>query len=428
MIRLKEYKDSTYHKPIQQAKLPTKVFIPLSQHFGKPTEPIVNVGEQVKVGQLLGSLDKGLSAPVHSSISGKVLSIQDYPHPTLGKGKAVTIESDNTDTKIDEIGRIRSEDEVSSISVDQLRKIILDAGIVGLGGAAFPTHIKLNPPKKIDSFILNGAECEPFLTNDFVLMRERALEIISGVKIVLKILGNPQCYIAIEDNKPEAIKIMREIIKDTDFKLKILKSSYPQGGEKQLTKSVLNREVPSGGLPFDIGVVVQNVGTVFTIYEAIYKCKPLYEKVITVTGSCLKNPQNLLVRIGTTVKDLLTNCGSLIKEPAKIVFGGPMMGVAQYTLDVPVIKSTTGIIFFSKDEVFRREDRVCCRCSLCIDECPVKIMPAMIGIAAEKERWDLAEHYGAIDCIECGLCSYVCPAKRDLVHLIKYAKSRIKTK
>ncbi|MFH1655087.1 MAG: electron transport complex subunit RsxC [Candidatus Omnitrophota bacterium] len=426
MIKLKEHKESTYNKPIKSAKLPAKVFIPLNQHCGIPCIPKVNVGDQVKTGQLIGDLDKGLFAPVHASISGKVLSIQDCPHPDLGSGKAIVIENDKTDAMVD--AKVRTQQEIDKLSIDELQKIIFDAGIVGLGGGAFPTHEKLVPPKKIYYFILNGAECEPYLTNDFVLMRERASEIISGLKIALKILGEPQCYIAIENNKPEAIKIMRQLIKDTNFKLKILKSSYPQGGEKQLTKSVLNREVPLGGLPFDIGIVVHNVGTVFAIYEAVYKSKPLYERVITVTGSCLENPQNLLVRIGTTVKDLLSECGPLLKEPAKVIFGGPMMGVAQYTLDVPVIKSTSGIIFFSKDEVFIREHRVCCRCSLCIDECPVGIMPAMIAMSAEKERWDLAENYGALNCIECGICSYACPAKRNLVGLIKYAKSRIKVK
>lgn len=426
MIKLKESKEATHNKPIKEAKLPKKVFIPLNQHFGTACESRVGVGEQVKTSQLIGSLSKGLFSPVHASISGTVAAIQDYPHPTLGRAKAVVIENDNADSKINE--RLITEQEVDSFSTEQLRKIIFDAGIVGLGGAAFPTHIKLTPPKKIDSFILNGAECEPYLTNDFVLMKERAREIIQGTKIVLKILGQPQCYIAIEDNKPEAIKIMREMIKDANFKLKILKSSYPQGGEKQLTESVLKREVPSGGLPFDIGVVVHNVGTVYAISEAVYKSKPLYEKVVTLTGSCLANPQNLLVRIGTTVRDLLEDCGPLIKEPAKIIFGGPMMGIAQYTLDVPVIKSTTGIIFFSKEELSNREDRVCCRCGRCVDVCPARITPAFITMAAEQDKFAIAEGYDVMDCIECGLCSYICPARRDLVGLIKYAKSRLKTK
>jgi len=426
MIKLKENKESTYNKPIEKTKLPNKVFVPLNQHIGEPCQPLVKVGDSVVTGQVIGSLDKGLFSPVHSSVSGKVLSIQDYPHPTLGRDKTIIIENDNNDTKANE--ELRTQRDVEKLSIEELNKIIFDAGIVGLGGGAFPTYEKLVPPKKIYYFILNGAECEPYLTNDFVLMREKAKEIIAGLKIALKILGEPQCYIAIENNKPEAIKIMRQLIKGENFKLKILKSSYPQGGEKQLIKSVLNREVPSGGLPFDIGVVIHNVATVFAIYEAAYRLKPLYERVVTVTGSCLANPKNLLVRIGTTVKDLLTECGPLVKEPAKVIFGGPMMGIAQYTLDVPVIKSTTGIIFFCKDEVFMRENRVCCRCSLCIDSCPVRIIPSMISIAAEKEKWELAKDYDASNCIECGICSYVCPAKRDLVGLIQYAKSRIKSK
>jgi electron transport complex protein RnfC len=426
MIRLEEHKEYTYKNNIKPAIIPGRIIIPLSQHFGAACQPKVTVGEQVKTGQLIASLDKGLFSPIHSSVSGKVLAIQDCPHPTLGKAKAIIIENDNSDSKFSE--EPRSEQEVNNLSVEQLRKIIFDAGIVGLGGAAFPAHIKLTPPKKIDSFILNGAECEPYLTNDFVLMKEKAKEIIQGAKIVLKILDYPKCYVAIEDNKPEAIKIMREAIKDTNFKLKVLKSSYPQGGEKQLTKSVLNHEVPSGGLPFDIGVVVHNVGTVFAIYEAVYQSKPLYEKIVTLTGRCLANPQNLLVRIGTTVRDLLEDCGPFKNEPAKIIFGGPMMGIAQYTLDVPVIKSTTGIIFFSKEELSNREDRVCCRCGRCVDICPARIMPAFITMATEQEKFQIAKDYDVSDCIECGLCSYVCPARRDLVGLIKYAKSRLKTK
>jgi electron transport complex protein RnfC len=424
MVKLREEKDYTYDLPIKSAAIPKKVFIPLSQHFGKLCVPVVKVKDSVLTGQLIASESSGLFSPIHSSVSGIVTAIQDYIHPILGRNKAIVIESDSQDRKVNQGGRLSA--EVEGLTPGQLRKIILDAGIVGLGGAAFPTHVKLNPPKKIEYFILNGAECEPYLTNDFRLMVEQTKEIIAGAKIVLKILGINKCIVAIEDNKPEAIEAFNSELRTTNFEIRALKTQYPQGGEKQLIKRVLNKEVPSGGLPFDIGVMVQNVGTVFAIYEAIYKNKPLYERVITITGSCLEKPGNFLVRIGTTVRDLLNECGPLKAEPAKIILGGPMMGVAQFSLDVPVIKSTTGIIFFSKEEVFDRENRVCCRCARCIDVCPARIMPAILGMAAEKERWDIAKDYDVFDCIECGLCSYICPAKRDLVHLIKYAKSRVK--
>jgi len=424
MIKLAEHKELTENSLIKGISLPKKVFIPLSQHFGKPCDKIlVKPGDAVKAGQILASSETGLFCPIHASVSGKVVSIIDSPHPTLGRSKTIVIESDDADEK--SYSSNISKDSIDRYSPDEICEIIFNAGIVGLGGAGFPTHIKLKPSKKIDTFILNGAECEPSLNNDFRLMVEKAKEIIEGAKIVLKVLGINNCIVAIEDNKPQAIELFRKEL-PSGFSLRVLKTRYPQGGEKQLIKSILSREVPSGGLPFDVGVLVQNVGTVFAIYEAVYKNKPLYERVVTVTGSCLNKPGNFLVRIGTTVRDLISECGGLKKEPAKVVFGGPMMGIAQFSLDVPVIKTTSGIIFFSKDELVKREERVCCRCSRCIDVCPIRIMPAIISMAAEKERWDIAKEYDALDCIECGLCSYACPAKRDLVHLIKYAKSRIK--
>jgi len=259
-------------------------------------------------------------------------------------------------------------------------------------------------------------------------MVEKPKEIIKGMEIVLKVLGLEKGMVAIEDNKQEAIEIFNNELKDTIHELKVLKTSYPQGGEKQVIQSVLKREVPSGGLPFDVGVMVQNVGTMYAVYEAVYKSKPLYERVVTVTGSCLENPGNFLVRIGTTVRDLLNDCGPLKKEPAKIIFGGPMMGIAQATIDVPIVKGTSGIVFFSKEELTQRENRPCCRCARCVDECPARIMPSHISMAVEQEKFEVAEEYDISDCIECGLCSYVCPARRDLIGLIKYGKSRLKAK
>jgi len=424
VIKLSEHKELTEHSRIKKANLPKKVFISLSQHFGKPCDKLlVKPGDIVKAGQMVATSEGGLFSPVHASVSGKVVSISDYLHPTSGRAKVVVIESDEKDENLYTATEDKS--RVDKYNADEIRQIVFNSGIVGLGGAGFPTHIKLKPSKKIDILILNGAECEPYLNNDFRLMVEYAREIIEGARIVLKVLGINNCVVAIEDNKPEAIKLFRKEL-PLGFSLKVLKTGYPQGGEKQLIKSVLNREVPSGGLPFDVGVSVQNVGTVFAIYEAVCKNKPLYERVVTLTGSCLNKPVNLLAKVGTTVRDLIEDCGGLKKEPAKVVFGGPMMGIAQASLDAPIIKTTSGIIFFSRDELAVREERVCCRCARCIDVCPMRIMPANISIAAEKERWDIAKEYDVLDCIECGLCSYVCPAKRDLVHLIKYAKSRVK--
>ena len=318
---------------------------------------------------------------------------------------------------------LRSQEEIDKLAPEQIRKIVLEAGIVGMGGAAFPTHIKLTPPKPVDTLIINGAECEPYLTCDYRLMLEKTQEILRGIELMVRCLGVKKIYIAIEDNKPEAIK--KFIVHGSRFMVKVLKSAYPQGGEKQLIKNILGKEVPQGKLPFEIGVVVHNIATTFAIYEAVYKNKPLYERIVTVTGSCLSNPKNLLVRIGTPIKDLIVYCGPLKDEPAKIIIGGPMMGIAQYTDQVPVIKSTTGVILMNKKEAQICEEEFCIRCGACVRECPAGLMPCLINLASEKALWFAAEQYGAADCIECGLCNYVCPANRRLVQSIKRAKLEV---
>jgi electron transport complex protein RnfC len=292
-----------------------------------------------------------------------------------------------------------------------------------MGGAGFPTHIKLNPPKPVDTLIINAAECEPYITSDYRLMIEYTDEIMQGVELVIKCLRLKKVYIAIEDNKPEAIKQFK--VHSSEFMVKVLKSAYPQGGEKQLIKNILGKEVSSGKLPFDVGVVVHNVATCFAIYQAVYKNKPLYERVVTVTGSCVSNPKNLLARIGTPIRDLINFCGPLRKEPAKIVIGGPMMGIAQYTDEVPVIKTTTAVILFNEKEARMQEDDSCIRCGACVRACPVGLMPCLINLASEKEKWTEAGAYRALDCIECGLCNYVCPANRRLTQSIKRAKLEV---
>ncbi len=428
-----DYKELTRYKKIEIAKSPTVATIPLSQHTGAPAEPIVKVGDLVKVGQRIGQPKGFISSAIHSSISGKVIAIEQRPHPTLGEAQTIVIESDEKDE--DEIKQKLK--DVNLLSQDEIRDLIRDSGIVGLGGAAFPTHVKLAPPanKKIDTFILNGAECEPYLTCDHALMLEKPREIILGLGIILKVLGIEKAFIGIEGNKEDAIEIMENAIATLEaehpssrFSLKIvkLKTRYPQGGEKQLIKTILNREVPSGGLPLDIGVVVHNVQTAYAIYQAVYLSKPLYERVITATGRYLKEPKNLLVRIGVPVTQLLEECGGFERKLGKVIFGGPMTGVSQYSLDVPVIKGTSGILFLAKEEIDKKEAISCIRCSRCINACPVNIMPNMIGLYSEKERFDLAAKYDPFDCIECGACSYVCPSKIPLLHLIRLAKFRVK--
>jgi electron transport complex protein RnfC len=278
----------------------------------------------------------------------------------------------------------------------------------------------------MDTLILNGAECEPYLTSDNRLMIEKAHEILLGTDLIVKATGLKKVYIAIEDNKPNAINIFKEAVHNTHYSIRILPAYYPQGGEKQLIQSILKREIPKGKLPFDIGILVHNVATAFAVYEAVYFGKPLYERVVTMTGDCLEKPRNLLARIGTTIKDLIEDCGCLIKEPKKIIFGGPMMGIAQYSLDTPIIKTTNGVILLSHGEPLDLEDPVCIRCARCVENCPVGIMPCIISQASKNEKWDMAKDYGCFDCIECGICNYVCPQKIYLVQSIRHAKTMIK--
>ncbi len=421
MVKLAEHKSRTEHEAIEPARLPDKAYIPLNQHIGKICNRIeVNPGDIVLRGQRLAASDGNVYAPIHSSISGKVAGIQNWFHPVIGKSRAIVIESDGKDTPVAMPARPQA--EINALTPDQIRAIVFEAGIVGMGGASFPTHIKLNPPKPADTLIINGCECEPYLTGDYRLMVERTKEIGLGIDLAAKCLGVKHIYIAIEDNKPEAIKAVQNAIRDTQYAVRSLKSHYPQGGEKQLIKNVLGKEIPRGKLPFDIGVVVQNVATVFAVYEAAYKRKPLYERVVTVTGSCLSNPQNLLVRIGTPIKELVEFCGPLKCPPAKIIFGGPMMGIAKSSDMVPVIKSTTGIILFTKEEAEIREEEYCIRCGSCVKECPSGLMPCLINMASVKGLWTQAKAYGCMDCVECGICSFVCPANRRIVQSIRRAK------
>jgi electron transport complex protein RnfC len=421
MVRLEEHKHSTEHKPIDELLAPARVYLPLSQHLGKSCISSVKPGDNVLLGQEIASVQANVFSPIHASVSGKVISIQDWPHPVLGRAKAIVIENDGNNNRPSSFVP-RPAEQIARLTPDEIRQIVLEAGIVGMGGAGFPTHIKLNPPKPVDTLIINGAECEPYLTGDYRLMLERCKEILLGVEIVARCLGAKNVFIAIEENKPEAIKLFQNTVHGTRYTVHILKSNYPQGGEKQLIKNVLNKEVPSGKLPFEVGVVVHNVATLYAIYEAVYLNKNFYERVVTVTGNCLANPKNLLVRLGTPIKDLIAFCGPLIEEPAKMIIGGPMMGLAQFSQDVPVIKTTTGVILFTQKEARAQEEEFCIRCGACVRECPSGLMPCLINLAAQKELWEQTQKYGAMDCIECGVCSYVCPANRRLVQSIKRAK------
>lgn len=417
MVKLAENKHYSENKAIEKLPVPSKVYLPLIQHLGKICNPEVKVGDTVKLGQRIASIQANIYAPIHASISGVVVAIQDWPHPVLGRAKAIVLESNG---QFDEATfSLKSRQEIDRFSPADIRKIVLDAGIVGMGGASFPTHIKLNPPKPLNTLIINGAECEPYLTADARLMVEKTAEIAEGVTLITGCLGIKEIYIGIEDNKPEAIKVFSKLPR---IKVKVLKSDYPQGGEKQLIQNILGKQIPRGKLPFDIGVLVQNVATVYAIYEAAYKGKPLIERLVTVTGSCVENPRNLLVRLGTPIKNLIDFCGPLKEEPAKIIIGGPMMGIAQYTDEVPIIKSSGGLLLMNEKESKTIEEGPCIRCAACVRACPVGLMPCQINLASERSLWPLVKEYGVSDCIECGICNYVCPANRRLLQTIKRAK------
>ncbi|KPK39082.1 MAG: hypothetical protein AMJ78_09030 [Omnitrophica WOR_2 bacterium SM23_29] len=423
MVKLKEYKIYTENSPIERLPQPQRVYIPLSQHLGNVTSPIVQVGNQISIGQKIASSDAPVTSPIHASISGKVTAIQNWPHPSLGICKAIVIENDGKGTLA--TTTFPSPEKIERLTTNEIRTIVREAGIVGMGGAGFPTHIKLTPPKPVDTLIINGVECEPYLTSDYRLMVEKPSEILKGVELIVRCLGIKQVYIAIEDNKPEAIDVFKNKIQGTNYKVQILKSLYPQGGEKQLIKNILKKEVPSGKLPFDIGVLVHNVATVFAIYEAVYKNKPLHERAVTVTGDFLTHPKNLMVPIGTPVKELIEFCKPQ-RKAARIIVGGPMMGIAQYTEMVPIIKTSGGVILLSDEQVQPYIEDNCIHCGECVRNCPVGLQPCLISLAVERNNWELAKGYSPLDCIECGLCAYLCPAKRNLIQSIKYAKLKTK--
>lgn len=420
-----EAKRSTEEKPIEELPLPKRVVIPLHQHTGAPAEPLVEAGQPVRVGTKIGEAKGFISASIHATVAGEVKEIAPYPHPTRGWVKSVVIEGGE-----DVWEGVKGNDNPLGLDPKEITGLVREAGIVGLGGAEFPTSVKLSPPpeKSFHTVILNGAECEPCLTADHQLMLEHPQEIVFGGKIIQRALGCEAGYIAIEENKPDAVELMGRLLKEErGWEVALLKTKYPQGAEKQLIKAVTDREVPPGGLPMDVGVYVQNVGTAFAIFQAIRHGRPLVERVATVTGAVVE-PKNLRVRIGTSFSELIGFCGGYIGEPGKLIMGGPMMGVAQYTDEVPVVKGTSGIVVQSREAVDLLQPGPCIKCATCVDTCPMKLLPTTIAAFVENDRLDLAEDYGVLDCIECGCCGYVCPAKINLVHLFKFAKAEIMAK
>jgi electron transport complex protein RnfC len=413
--------------PIRILSLPDQVYIPISQHLGAPAEVKVDKGDGVKTGQLIASLHGFVSANIHSSVSGKVQKIDLTPDSSGYKRTTIVIKVEG-DEWVDSIDRSPEINPVITASPEEIRKKITEGGIVGLGGATFPSHVKLSLPrgKEAQTLIINGVECEPYLTSDHRLMLEKGPEIVIGIKLLMKVLGAKQGMIGIENNKPDAINRFKQILADEPrISVNALKVKYPQGGEKQLIKALINREVPARGLPIDVGAIVHNVGTAFAVYEAVQKNKPLIERVVTVTGYALPNPSNYLVRIGTPVSKLIEAVGGLPKDTGKIISGGPMMGKALSNTDVPVVKGTTGILLLPDRESRRKKILPCIRCAKCISACPQGLEPYLLMAMMQKEMLDELEMNNIMDCSECGSCSYICPSNRPLLDYIRLGKTTV---
>ncbi|MDO3378154.1 electron transport complex subunit RsxC [Geoalkalibacter halelectricus] len=418
-----ENKAGSAHKPIEDCPLPAELVIPLSLHVGVPAEVCVAPGEQVLKGQMIGRARGLVSVPVHASTSGEVIAVEPRPHPSGKVLEAVVLRPDGADTPCDRVG----EDQVHDWSATELLERIREAGIVGLGGATFPAHIKLSPPpqKPIDVLIINGAECEPYLTADHRLMVEQAEQVVRGSDIFRRVLGAKRVCVGIESNKPDAIQAMRRACTAAGMEVVVLATKYPQGAEKQLIFALTGREVPRGALPMDIGALVQNVGTAAATAEALSSGMPLIERVVTVAGPGVAEAKNLRVRIGTPLAHLVDYCGGIRGNLAKVLVGGPMMGAAQLGLDVPVVPATSGVLLLREEDLVLRPEGPCIRCGRCVQVCPSRLCPTTIAAYARLGRMDEAKDYNAMDCIECGSCSYTCPSAIPLVQSIRHAKASI---
>lgn len=414
-------------KSIKILPLPSKVSIPVSQHIGAPATVLVAKGDKVKVGQIIAQSAGFVSANIHSSISGTVESIDSVLDSSGYRRQAIiiTAEGDEWEPSIDRSTELKKE---INLNAQDIIKRINAAGIVGMGGATFPSHVKLSVPagKKADVLIINGVECEPYLTSDHRLMLEKGPELMVGIQILMRALNVEKALVGIENNKPDAIDHLKKLSAEyRGIEVYALKVKYPQGGEKQLIKALINREVPSGGLPIDIGAVVHNVGTAFAVYEAVQKNKPLFERVVTVTGKNLPETFNFMVRIGVPISGLIAAAGGLPEDTGKIVNGGPMMGKAINNSDVPVTKGTSGIIVFPAKESKRKADSACIRCAKCVSVCPMGLEPYLLIRLSQRMIFDRMEQECVLDCMECGSCSFECPANLPLLDYIRLGKAEV---
>lgn len=422
-----EHKEATERKPVVPLEeAPAQVVIPMSMHVGAPCKPIVAVGDEVTVGQKIGEI-AGLGAPIHASVSGKVVAVEPRPHPGGDVMMSVVIENDFKDTPHPSIVH---RDNVDALTSQEIIDIVKEAGITGMGGAGFPTHVKLSGAVgKADTIILNGAECEPYITADHRLMLERGEAVIGGARFIMKALGLKEATIGIEGNKLDAVEHLKSLLPngDTSIHVETLKTRYPQGAEKQLIQRVTGREVPPGGLPADVGCTVFNVATAAAIYDAVTEGKPLTHRNVTITGGAIERPMNVNAPIGTPVEHLIKMAGGFKTQPQRLLMGGPMMGNPQYDLTAPMFKGTNCILALTDAEAAIQDtEQTCLRCGRCVNACPMHLMPLYMHMYAEKRAWYELEGYNIMDCMECGSCNYICPARIHLVQSFRMAKFEIR--
>ena len=418
-----EWKELTEKMAFEVMPNPKLVIVPISQHIGKPAKPLVKKKDEVKAGQAIAEAEGFISSPIHAPVSGIVKDIHREATVTGFPKDSIIIQA-NEENEIEAMPSL----DPASITDEDIRKRVKEAGIVGQGGAAFPTFVKLTPPDsaKIDYVILNGCECEPYLTRDDRYMLERTEDVISGLKLIMKALGVAKGAIGIENNKPEAIAAMEKAVaSDPNITIETLQTKYPQGAEKMLIKAVLDREVPPGKLPLDVGCVIQNIGTAIAIHDAVVKGEAQITAAVTVSGGGINEPKNVIVRVGTPLSDVLDYCGGVKEEAAKVVVGGPMMGVSQFDMAAPIMKATSGILVLTKEEVNAYPETPCLKCGKCIEVCPLGLTPTKLARLSELERLEDAEDFGITTCMECGTCTFTCPANIPLVQWIRLGKQRV---
>lgn len=421
-----ELKALTAAVPIRRMPFPDEVVLPLRQHAGKPARCIVRRGDRVERGDTIGVPDGFISAAVHASAAGRVRAVEPWPHPDGSYAPAVRIAVDRYSPQAP---RPRLVPRWEGLTPQEIVQAVQNAGVVGLGGAAFPTHVKLTPPKDgtIDVLIVNGAECEPYLTSDHRTMAEHPERVHFGIRVMMKCLGVGRAMIGIEKNKPDAIEAIRRTLpSDLDVTVRPLTVKYPQGAEKMLIRALLGREVPSGKLPLHVGVVVQNVASVAAIAEIFDTGLPVVERIVTVTGRGVRRPSNLIVPVGTRIRDLVGFCGGFTGDAREVIFGGPMMGLPQANLDTPIVKGTTGVVVLAEGEGKRQESYPCIRCGHCLDACPVFLNPQLLGTLARAGRYEEMEAHHLADCMLCGSCSYACPSNIPLSQLFALAKAELR--